>query len=209
MSDYTLDKLDSMGTKGFEENGSPQDTANGSITNLQTTLKRRYTKLDITAIGYNICNSWIGVASSFALAVASGGTVTLLYSIILVSFIFLCNGATLAELASVYPTAGGQYHFTSILAPKRYSKGLSYTCGLIAMFSWIVATASVAVLLAQMLLAVALNYHDSYELKSWHTFLVYMAFNTFAAIYNLVLLRKTKWIYDLGCKHISFQSSRA
>lgn len=32
--------------------------------------------------------------------------------------------ATLAELASVYPTAGGQYHWTSILAPAKWSRGL-------------------------------------------------------------------------------------
>jgi choline transport protein len=32
--------------------------------------------------------------------------------------------ATLAELASVYPTAGGQYHWTSILAERRWGRGI-------------------------------------------------------------------------------------
>lgn len=39
---------------------------------------------------------------------------------------------TLAELANVYPTAGGQYHWTSILAPRGVSRvlvsGLAVSC---------------------------------------------------------------------------------
>lgn len=44
------------------------------------------------------------------IAIAQGRTVTLIYGLV---FIFLCDScvaATLAALASVYPTAGGQYH---------------------------------------------------------------------------------------------------
>lgn len=49
---------------------------------------------------------------------------TLLYGIMI---IFVLGGAcalTMAELASVYPTSGGQYHWTSILAPEGASRGL-------------------------------------------------------------------------------------
>lgn len=59
-----------------------------------------------------------------ALSIASGGSVTLIYGLIII-FIFVgSSAATLAEIASVYPTAGGQYHWTSILAPKEWSRGL-------------------------------------------------------------------------------------
>ncbi len=59
-----------------------------------------------------------------ALSIASGGSVTLVYGLIII-FIFVgSSAATLAEIASVYPTAGGQYHWTSILAPKKWSRGL-------------------------------------------------------------------------------------
>lgn len=49
---------------------------------------------------------------------------TLLYGIVI---IFVLGGAcalSMAEIASVYPTSGGQYHWTSILAPERASRGL-------------------------------------------------------------------------------------
>lgn len=49
---------------------------------------------------------------------------TLIYGIII---IFIFGGAcalSMAEIASVHPTAGGQYHWTSILAPVSASRGL-------------------------------------------------------------------------------------
>lgn len=49
---------------------------------------------------------------------------TLIYGIII---IFIFGGAcalSMAEIASVHPTAGGQYHWTSILAPESASRGL-------------------------------------------------------------------------------------
>lgn len=76
------------------------------------------------ATGWNICNSWAAVAGTLAISIASGGSVSLLYGIVV---IFVLGGAcalTMAELAAVYPTSGGQYHWTSILAPERASRGL-------------------------------------------------------------------------------------
>jgi choline transport protein len=74
--------------------------------------------------GWNISNAWAAVAGTLALAISSGGTVTIIYGIIVVLLLVGCSAASLAELASVYPTAGGQYHWTSILAPKRWNRGL-------------------------------------------------------------------------------------
>lgn len=82
------------------------------------------TYLQTISASWIICDSWAGVAATLALAIAQGGPATLTYGII---FAFLMVGAcalTLAELASVYPTAGGQYHWTSILAPKSVNRAV-------------------------------------------------------------------------------------
>jgi choline transport protein len=80
--------------------------------------------IEIISAGWIMTNSWAGIAATFALAIAQGGPTTLIYGpIIMMVLIGLC-ALTLAELASVYPTAGGQYHWTSILAPKRWSREL-------------------------------------------------------------------------------------
>ncbi|KAF7554952.1 hypothetical protein G7Z17_g2573 [Cylindrodendrum hubeiense] len=160
--------------------------------------KHKINSLSIIALGYNTCNSWIAIASTLAVAIASGGGVTLLYGILFITFIFACTGSTLAELASVYPTAGGQYHFTSILAPARIRKGISYVCGLLAVCSWIAFVTSVTILVSQILLALVAQYNKTFEIKTWHTFCVYIALATATAIYTALALSKTMWIFDVG-----------
>ncbi|KAI5252861.1 amino acid transporter [Aureobasidium subglaciale] len=147
---------------------------------------------------FNICNSWVAIASSLAIAISAGGTATLIYGIPLATIAYAATGASLAEMASCYPTAGGQYHFTSIFAPKRLSRGLSYTCGSIAMFSWIALGAAATILAAQMLLASVLYYEPSYAPQAWHYFLVYQAINVVFLLYNLFALAKTPWVHNVG-----------
>lgn len=91
---------------------------------LESHTKRDIGMISIIALGWNICNSWAAVAATMILSITSGGPVTLLYGIVV---IFVLNGsaaASMAEIASVYPTAGGQYHWTGVLAPKKWSRGL-------------------------------------------------------------------------------------
>lgn len=80
--------------------------------------------LSIIATGWNICNSWIAVAGTMSISMASGGPMTLIYGIMIMFVLGGSAALTMAEIASVYPTAGGQYHWTSILSPDRVSRGL-------------------------------------------------------------------------------------
>ncbi|KEQ90534.1 hypothetical protein AUEXF2481DRAFT_9337 [Aureobasidium subglaciale EXF-2481] len=162
------------------------------------TVRRHFSILNIVALSFNICNSWVAIASSLAIAISAGGTATLIYGIPLATIAYAATGASLAEMASCYPTAGGQYHFTSIFAPKRLSRGLSYTCGSIAMFSWIALGAAATILAAQMLLALVLYYEPSYAPQAWHYFLVYQAINVVFLLYNLFALAKTPWVHNVG-----------
>lgn len=59
-----------------------------------------------------------------AISIASGGSVTLVYGIMLMFVLGGSCALSMAEIASVYPTAGGQYHWTSILAPESTSRAL-------------------------------------------------------------------------------------
>jgi choline transport protein len=166
---------------------------------LDMPMKRKFNILSIIAVGYNISNSWVAIAASFAIAIQSGGAVSLLYGIVLVTFAMLCTGVTLAELASVYPTAGGQYHFTSILASRRWSRSLSYFSGLAAIFSWICLGASIGLSGTNALMAIIIRWRREYEPQTWHYFLVYQLLNIAIVLYNAFLTNKTLWVYNIGC----------
>lgn len=71
-------------------------------------VPRDISALGIICIGWNICNSWAGVAGTLALTIALGGSVTAIYGAIVCFVAVGCSGLTMAELVSVYPTAGGQ-----------------------------------------------------------------------------------------------------
>lgn len=80
-----------------------------SFLGLKEKAERNIGPLDIICIGWNICISWAGVSGTLALTIYQGGSVTLIYGIVVCFVMVGCSGLTLAELASVYPTAGGQY----------------------------------------------------------------------------------------------------
>lgn len=91
---------------------------------LHTEGGRKMSYLETISASWVICDSWAGLAGTVALAISQGGPVTLIYGPILIFILVGACTLTLAELASVYPTAGGQYHWTSILAPKRVNRSL-------------------------------------------------------------------------------------
>ena len=157
--------------------------------------------MNIIALGFNVCNSWVAIASTLAIAVTAGGPVTLIYGLVIAFVIYAAVAASLAELASVYPSAGGQYHFTSVLAPQKWSRGLSYICGAIATFSWSALNAAATILGAQMILALPVYYVDNFVPQSWHYFMVYQAINLTFLLYNLFLLKATPWVHNVGCEY--------
>lgn len=94
---------------------------------------------------------------------------------------------TMAELASMAPTAGGQYHWVSMLAPKFARNFLGYITGWTTVLAWVATVASGGFLTASMIQAVSLVNWPSYAsvfaswqgtLISWAVILVCIFFNT-------------------------------
>ena len=68
--------------------------------------------------------TWFGVASTLVLSLSNGGPVTILYGLISLALVYTATAFSLAELSARYPTAGGQYHWTWVLAPPKLSRAL-------------------------------------------------------------------------------------
>ena len=64
---------------------------------------------------------------------------------LLASFFTLCTVSSLAEICSVYPSAGSVYTWTGLLSPsRRWSPVLSYTCAWFNMLGNVACDASFA-----------------------------------------------------------------
>jgi len=83
-----------------------------------------------------------GLATTLYYPLVGGGPVVVIWGWVLVSLIILCVAASLGEITSVYPTAGGVYYQTFMLAPPSIRRALAYTCG------WLYVVGNITITLA-------------------------------------------------------------
>ncbi|KAF7560390.1 hypothetical protein G7046_g3750 [Stylonectria norvegica] len=183
---------------GSINDGFLDDGVDLSRLGLEIHTKRDIGLISIIALGWNICNSWAAVAATMIFSIVSGGPVTLLYGIILIFVLGGCCAASMAEIASVYPTAGGQYHWTGILAPKKWSREMGYCCGVINLFGWLATTAGFIITTVQVITGIAMFLHPSYLVESWHVFVIFQFLNIVFVCYNMFLMKRTSWLHDIG-----------
>ncbi|KAI1621928.1 choline transporter [Exophiala viscosa] len=198
----TVAREDDKKDVGIENVVSPEKGEGEVITlaalGLEEETRRNISAFAIVCAAWNICNCWAGVAATSVIGITQGGTIVVLYGLIVV---FVLDGATiltLAELASVYPTAGGQYHWTSILSPPSVSKGLSYICGATNIFGWIATSAGIAIIPAQITFAIVVFFDEDYEASRWKVFLLYQAFNLLFMANNIYYLKRSIWVHNIG-----------
>lgn len=110
---------------------------------------------------------------------------------------------SLAEVAHVYPTTGGQYDWTYALAPVEYRNGLAYFVGWMSTAGWISLVATGSSLGANFITGIISLWSDSFEAKPYQTFLLYLAFtigawalNTFA-VRLLPAIDRTAFLWSL------------
>ncbi|KAM0554747.1 hypothetical protein ACHAPJ_006819 [Fusarium lateritium] len=109
-----------------------------------------------------------------ATGLISGGPVSLVYGAIVAAVGSICSAMSLAELASTYPTAGGQYHFVAHLSSESVSRVSSWFAGYITTFGWITVAGSAPFLAGTMIQGLlVLNYPETYVYERWHGTLLY------------------------------------
>jgi choline transport protein len=87
----------------------------------------------------------------------------------------LSTAASLAEMASMYPTSAGQYHWTAVLAPEGQKVFLSWFTGWIATLGWIANTAVGAFFAATMIQGITAQNNPDYDYQRWHGSLLLIA----------------------------------
>jgi len=116
----------------------------------------------------------------------NGGTAGVIWMMIVTWLFILSLVASLAEMASMAPAAGGQYHWVSEFAPPSFQKSLSYIVGTLlpklstlhvliffsgcaAAVGWITAIPACAQMLSRLVIGmVLLAYPDSKIGELWH-----------------------------------------
>lgn len=69
------------------------------------------------------------ISVGFSAAVALGGSAEIVWAWVVGSIFCVISGLAMAEITSVYPSAGSVYHWAGQLAPERYAPAASYVTG--------------------------------------------------------------------------------
>ncbi|KAL3300392.1 amino acid permease [Colletotrichum asianum] len=171
----------------------------------ESQLNRASSLSSLIALCLCLMGTWEGCSSVIAQALTSGGAPCLLYNYI---FTFLCTiaiGLSLGEIASIYPTAGGefrvtdeqsqkqclltftagQYHWVTALYPVRGRKFIAWMTGWITIGGQIVLTASIAFACGLMTQALITMNSQSYRPTRWQALLLYWVFLFYGTVMNL------------------------
>lgn len=115
-------------------------------------MSRNFLTLQIITIGFGLTNSWLGILSTLILSISSLGPMLVVYGILIVASVSVCIAVTLGELALAMPSAGGQYVWARVLAPRKYASFWAYITGSISWSGAVFTTVSMNLALAYQLL---------------------------------------------------------
>lgn len=96
----------------------------------------------------------------------------------------------MAEMASMAPTAGGQYHWISEFAPRNSQRILSYIIGWLCVLGWQAGTASSCFLAGTEIQGLVILNYDNYEPQRWHGTLMAIAAIALCALFNTILAKR-------------------
>ncbi|KAH7230874.1 amino acid/polyamine transporter I [Fusarium tricinctum] len=137
--------------------------------------KRNFSLTAMIATCVNLMATWEALSSTLAAGLISGGPASVIYGAIVAFIGSICSAMSLAELASTYPTAGGQYHFVAKLSPRTSRPLISWMAGYISTLGWVCSAGSAPFLAGTQIQGLlVLNYPD-YVFERWHGTMLFWA----------------------------------
>ncbi|KAH8693796.1 amino acid/polyamine transporter I [Talaromyces proteolyticus] len=140
----------------------------------EATLKRSFSLLSSLGLAFDITNSWVGVLSNFSQNLKYGGPPLAVWSVLIAGFVQWIITLGLSEIASAFPSSGGQYHFVYIVAAPKYKRYAAFVTGWMSIFGWWLGTCSGLSLVSTAILGLGSFLHPEYVVTQWQVYLVYI-----------------------------------
>ncbi|KAM5432817.1 hypothetical protein MferCBS31731_007343 [Microsporum ferrugineum] len=154
-------------------------------------LNRNFRFLSVLGFAAVLMCTWEAVMFGSNNGLTNGGVGGMIYSYIAVLIGFCFVIPTMAEMASMAPSAGGQYHWVSEFAPAEYQQFLSYLTGWICVLGWHTGIAGASYTVANMIIGlIHINYPKTYDAQQWHVTLLVIAIALTAMIFNSFFAQK-------------------
>ncbi|KAL8752136.1 MAG: hypothetical protein Q9199_005949 [Rusavskia elegans] len=191
------DRKFSLGAKQLGENGghnSADDLL--EVMGYKAELLRSRSTLQVAFMSFVLAAIPYGLATTLYYPLVGGGPADIIWGWVAVSLIILCVAASLGEITSVYPTSGGVYYQTFMLAAPSYRLIMSWICG------WAFVVGNITITLAvnfgtTLFLAACINVFESepgvgiFAAEPWQIYLIFFAITLLC---NAVAALGNKWL---------------
>lgn len=169
-------------------------------------LVRNRSALQVAFMSFVLASIPYGLATTLFYPLINGGSSTMIWGWLLVSAIILCVAASLAEITSVYPTAGGVYYQTFMLSSIRLRRVASWICG------WCYVIGNILITLAvnfgtTLFIVGCVNVFEQapgvgvFQAETYQIFLIFVTLTLFCNVISSVGNRWLPWI-DVSSKSL-------
>ncbi|KAF2276823.1 amino acid transporter [Westerdykella ornata] len=157
-------------------------------------LVRTRSTLQVAFMSFVLASIPYGLSTTFYYPLVGGGPANIIWGFVGVSLIILCVAISLGEITSVFPTAGGVYYQTWMLANPAYRHIASWICG------WSFVVGNITITLAvnfgtTLFLVGCLNVFGGEDgILEGNRWQVYLLFLAITLLCNAVSALGNKWL---------------
>ncbi|KAL6251538.1 hypothetical protein RBB50_001747 [Rhinocladiella similis] len=166
-------------------------------------LRRLFSFAQLLAFSLTFMESWEVMAINISATFWNGGPRSLIWGCIAVVAGSLCQAYSMAELGSILPIAGAQYHWTHIMAPDSSRKFITWMQGWVTWFAWVSALAGSTSGEAALLQALIAENIPGYTPERWHLTLIMWALLISVGLMNMYTFWVIPWLeLTAGILHV-------
>ncbi|KAL8754835.1 MAG: hypothetical protein Q9199_004056 [Rusavskia elegans] len=149
-------------------------------------LLRNFQFLSVLSFTVVILASWETVLYTVSYGLVNGGLAGLVWMFVVAAVGMATVVLSLAEMASMAPRSGGQYHWVSEFAPPGVQKFLSFLTGWLGTLAWQTGIASGSYLSASQIQGLMLLNAPGYTFERWHRTLLLPRIEVFMLVLHFV-----------------------
>ncbi|EGY20094.1 hypothetical protein VD0002_g3649 [Verticillium dahliae] len=159
-------------------------------------LSRNRSTKQVAFMSFVLASIPYGLSTTLYYPLVGGGPVTIIWGWLAVSMIIVCVAASLGEITSVYPTAGGVYYQAFMLAPASWRRVASWICG------WAYVVGNITITLAvnfgtSLFFVGCINVFESEPgvgIFQYENYQLYLIFLAITILCNLVSALGNRWL---------------
>ncbi|KAK2782160.1 hypothetical protein FQN51_004667 [Onygenales sp. PD_10] len=184
---------------GPGRSGSVDVSADAALAKMgyKSELPRNLGMMTVLGLSFAIMAAPFGLSTTLYINLTDGLCVTILWGWVFVTLISIAIAASLAEICSVYPTAGGVYYWSAMLSTKEWAPLMSFIDGWLTLVGNWTVTLSINFSGGQLILSAISLWNEDFVPNEWQTILMFWAVMLVCALVNVFGAKYLNFINNL------------